>query len=133
MQTILLAVDPDGSSDAARATAIKLADALGATLDVITVGDYMFDADAGPLEEAIADAAGEALASGVDATPELRYGDPAAEIAIRAREIDADLIVVGAHAHGLVGRLLAGEPTSHEVARRSRRPVLLVPEDAERV
>lgn len=133
MKTILLAVDPDGSSDAARATAIRLAEALGATLDVITVGDYLFDSDVEPLEEAVADAAGEAMAAGVDANPELRYGDPAAEIAVRAKEIDADLIVVGAHHHGMVGRLVKGEPMSQEVARRARRPVLLVPEDVERV
>jgi len=55
---------------------------------------------------------------------EVEYGRPSAEIAKKARDRNAQLIVMGLVHHGLVDRLLDGD-TALEVVRQSRTPVLL--------
>lgn len=55
-------------------------------------------------------------------------GDPAERIVAAAAEHDVDVIVVGSHSRGLVGRLLAGS-VSDSVAHHADRPVLVVSED----
>jgi nucleotide-binding universal stress UspA family protein len=54
-------------------------------------------------------------------------GKAAREILRVANELDADLIVVGAHARGPVGRMLFGSTSSH-VVRQAPCPVLVVRE-----
>src|SRR5690348_13898312 len=108
MPTILLAVGRDHSSDAARDAAIALARDLGATLEVLTVANYLYDRDPRPFEEVAADAAAAADAEGVEAQPEVRYGVVAHEIANRARDLGAAYVVVGAHRRGRIGTLLHG-------------------------
>lgn len=54
-------------------------------------------------------------------------GAPASEILRLAGEIDADLIVLGAHPRGALGRMLFGSTTS-QVVRRAKCPVLVVHE-----
>jgi nucleotide-binding universal stress UspA family protein len=49
------------------------------------------------------------------------------QILSAAKEIDVDLIVMGAHAHGAVGRLFFGSTSSH-VVRQAPCPVLVVRE-----
>ena len=57
-------------------------------------------------------------------------GRPADEILAACARHGADVLIVGAHARGAVGRLLLGS-VSEEVARRSSVPVLVVRERAE--
>lgn len=54
-------------------------------------------------------------------------GDVADEILRTAESVNADLIVMGRHSHGAMYNLLVGSVTE-AVLKRSRRPVLLVPE-----
>jgi nucleotide-binding universal stress UspA family protein len=52
--------------------------------------------------------------------------DPAGEIAAESQAFGADLVVLGTHGHGALGRALIGSVSS-TVTRLSDRPVLLVP------
>ncbi len=57
---------------------------------------------------------------------------PAAEnILMKAREIAADLIVIGAHRHGRFYHMLFGD-TGDELMRRAPCPVLVVPNESEK-
>ena len=53
-------------------------------------------------------------------------GYPAKVILNVADEIDADLVVIGAHAHTTMGELVIGS-VAHKVMHRTKRPVMLVP------
>jgi nucleotide-binding universal stress UspA family protein len=64
-------------------------------------------------------------AKGVDAQPILRAGNPQEEIVSVANEMDADLIVIGSHGHGGLGRLLLGS-TAERVLHNSPCAVLVV-------
>ena len=57
-------------------------------------------------------------------TEELKFGDPAAVICRRARELDADLVVVGTRGLGAIDRLLLGSASS-AVAQRAPCSVLV--------
>ena len=54
-------------------------------------------------------------------------GTPWSEILRAASELDADLIVMGAHTHGALGRMLFGS-TASQIVRRATCPVLVVRE-----
>ena len=56
-------------------------------------------------------------------------GDPASSILEVARRVDADLVLIGSHARGALGRLLVGS-VAEAVARRSEVPVLIVRDEA---
>ena len=66
----------------------------------------------------------ESAPEGRDWHVEVEYGRPSAEIAKKARDRKAQLIVIGLVHHGLVDRLLDGD-TALEVVHQSRTPVLL--------
>ena len=53
-------------------------------------------------------------------------GDPAAEIARIAAEVDADLILLGVTARGAIGQMIFGS-TAVRVIRSAGRPVLAIP------
>jgi nucleotide-binding universal stress UspA family protein len=53
-------------------------------------------------------------------------GHAAKSILDYANEINADLIVLGSNAHGVIGELLLGS-VADKVVRLSKRPVLLIP------
>lgn len=62
---------------------------------------------------------------GVRATPEVRVGTPFVEIIRAAREVEAELIVVGAQGtHSTIQRILG--TTAERVVRKGDRPVLIV-------
>ena len=62
-----------------------------------------------------------------DVTERVETGAPWTEILRVAEQMDAELIVMGAHATGAVGRMLFGATTNH-VVRRAHCPVLIVHE-----
>jgi nucleotide-binding universal stress UspA family protein len=62
----------------------------------------------------------------------IRLEGPAAEsILEKAREIEADLIVIGAHRHGRFYRMFFGD-TGDELMRHAPCPVLVVPHEGEK-
>lgn len=69
---------------------------------------------------------GELTRSGLHAIAHEREGAVVEEILKTAREIAADLIVMGSHGHGSVYCLLVGSVTEG-VLKAGERPVLLVP------
>ncbi len=56
---------------------------------------------------------------------EVRHGAPFEEILKLADEIEADMIVLGTHGHGVIADALIGG-TTRRVVRRSKRPVLVI-------
>jgi nucleotide-binding universal stress UspA family protein len=63
---------------------------------------------------------------GVNATALIRQGDPVKSILSEATRLDAELIVLGSHGHGLLFDALVGS-ISAGVLRKSTLPVLIVP------
>lgn len=63
---------------------------------------------------------------------EIRVGKPASVIAEVARERDIDLVIVGAHHHGVVDRLM-GEETAAHLARQVNCPLLVASPSIERL
>ena len=59
--------------------------------------------------------------------PVCRVGHPAWEIVAYANEIDADLIIVGSHGRGVIGRALLGS-VAERVVREATCPVLTIRE-----
>jgi nucleotide-binding universal stress UspA family protein len=121
-RTILWATD--GSDVAAQAFpyALELAGAAGAKLVIAhareifvgRAGGYPVLADEDELSELIEAQVEKAGACGVDVSSVVRTctaGHSASMIAEIAREVGADLIVVGTHGHGRVGGLLLGSVT----------------------
>ena len=68
-------------------------------------------------------------AAGVFARTVTRSGRIAEEVLDAAEEADAHLIVVGSAPRSVLGALLTGNVTD-EIVRKSRLPVLVVPQDA---
>ncbi|WP_178087811.1 universal stress protein [Methylacidimicrobium cyclopophantes] len=73
------------------------------------------------LEEMAQDLRGKGLSVKV----ELALGDPVGQIVRSAKEQEADLIVMGSHAHTILGALF-GRSTSIPVRRLAEVPILLV-------
>jgi nucleotide-binding universal stress UspA family protein len=65
------------------------------------------------------------IAGATVAEEHLKQGHPAGEIAALARELDADLVVVGRRERGALGRLFLGG-VSNKVARDAPCPILVV-------
>jgi len=136
IRRILLATDLSGASDAASIQALDLAGSLGAQLVVVSVIDPSTDPVTGlratridRLRAARMDAAQALVArgrhDGVRVTFLVWEGDPGEAIVEAAASEQVDLIVVGSHGRGGVGRLLLGS-VSDFVVRRAPCPVLVV-------
>jgi nucleotide-binding universal stress UspA family protein len=142
VNSILLATDGSPSARAATTDAIELAKATGWWLRVLTVwhtpvvNAYGYSPGAyvplGELSETEKKHAGEvarhavelAREAGVQATWELREGHAADVICAAAEEMDAGLIVLGAHGWGAFKRLVFGS-VSTGVLHHTTRPVLV--------
>ena len=124
IETILLATDASPASGAAEGQAIELAARLGARLLVLSVVSGPPPArEARQLAvEAIVQ---RARAGGAEAGGMTWNGDPGEAIVDAAGAESADLIVVGTHERGAVGRLFLGSVSDH-VVRHARCPVMVV-------
>lgn len=124
IETILLATDASTASQAAENEAIDLAARLGARLVVLSVisGSPSVRSSRQLAVEAIVQ---QARAAGAAATG-LTWDGDAGESIVEASEAEsADLIVVGTHERGTVGRLFLGSVSDH-VVRHARCPVMVV-------
>ncbi|AGB17479.1 universal stress protein UspA-like protein [Halovivax ruber XH-70] len=124
-------VPTDGSPHATTAIedAIELAADQDATLHALSVadsgplGDVRLPGEAANPSEALAeraqgfvdDAVERAEAAGVEATGTIRNGPPSSEILDYAREIDADVIVMGSRGRGGLHRMAVGSVADHVI------------------
>jgi nucleotide-binding universal stress UspA family protein len=124
IETILLATDTSPASVAAEDHAIELAARLGARLlvvSVVTGTPSIREARQVAIEKVVQ----RARAIGADAQG-MTWDGPAGESIVDVAEAEAaDLIVVGTHDRGAVGRLLLGSVSDH-VVRHARCPVMVV-------
>jgi nucleotide-binding universal stress UspA family protein len=136
MKHILIGVDGTPESDRALERAAELARAVGASVTVASVAPFYHGYGRGigvvdPVdtperhEEQALDACARLTQMSVEATAVQRIGDPAQTLAELAQEVGADLIVVGTHEYGALGRLVHGS-VSGAVRRKARVDVLIV-------
>jgi nucleotide-binding universal stress UspA family protein len=144
MKILLVPTDFSATSERILQTATTLAQALGARVVVLHVlqpitpiGDPTMMPDMTQLaamqktaEESaraqLARACAQVAAQGVAVEQELRDGPAAPVILDRARDLPADLVVMGSHGHTALHDLLLGG-TSHAVLKKSPCPVVIVP------
>lgn len=135
IQRILLATDLSPASAEATEQALAMARQLGAELLVVSVVDGRrpvapagTEADLDRLGgRRVTEArrlAARARAQGIRATFLLWEGDPGQSIVDAASSEEVDLVIVGSHRRGAVGRLLLGSVSQH-VASHARCPVLV--------
>jgi nucleotide-binding universal stress UspA family protein len=124
IETVLLATDASPASGAAEGHAVELAVRLGARLLVLSVVTGMPSVRA-ERQLAIESIVQSARAAGADAQGMTWDGDPGEAIVDVAEAESADLIVVGTHERGAVGRLFLGSVSDH-VVRHARCPVMVV-------
>jgi nucleotide-binding universal stress UspA family protein len=124
IETVLLATDASTASRAAEDEAIDLAASLGARLVVLSVvtGAPSARSSRQLAVEAIVQ---RARAGGAEATGLTWEGDAGESIVEASEAESADLIVVGTHERGTVGRLFLGSVSDH-VVRHARCPVMVV-------
>lgn len=136
VRRILLATDLSRASERATEQAIALASELGATLLVVSVIDSEVTAVRRGLVErmdqrrAAREAEAQALVfrgrqAGVSVSFLVWEGTPGPAIVEAATSEAADLVVVGSHGRGRVGRLVLGSVSDH-VVRNAPCPVLIV-------
>src|SRR4051812_37815901 len=138
IRRVLVATDLSAVSDGATAQALELARDLGAKLVVLSVIEPPGRAGATPAGpspridqvRAARESAAQALvaqggARGIAVDFLVWVGDPGESIVNAAESEAADLIVVGSHGRGGVGRLLIGS-VSEYVVRNATCPVMVV-------
>lgn len=72
------------------------------------------------------DHAAELRRRGIDCTALLIQGSTPETIVREGERLDADLLVLGSHGHGLLRRALLGSVTEH-VLHHAKRPLLILP------
>jgi nucleotide-binding universal stress UspA family protein len=124
IEVILLATDASTASQAAEDEAIDLAAGLGARLLVLSVVTGVPSARSSR-QLAVEAIVQRARAGGATATGLTWEGDAGESIVEASEAESADLIVVGTHERGTVGRLFLGSVSDH-VVRHARCPVMVV-------
>ncbi|HYN70375.1 MAG TPA: universal stress protein [Candidatus Eisenbacteria bacterium] len=136
IRRILLATDLSPASDGAAIQATALAHDLGAELLVVSVIDASSVRPVGlanrrpdqvraSRETSAQDLVSRGRAAGVRVTFLIWDGDPGQSIVDAAASEEADLVVVGSHGRGSLGRFFIGS-VSDFVVRNARSPVLVV-------
>ena len=124
IETVLLATDASQASTAAEDHAVELAARLGVRLLVLSVVSGTPTAR-DERQLAVESIVQRARAAGADAQG-MTWDGVAGESIVDAAEAEsADLIVVGTHERGAVGRLFLGSVSDH-VVRHARCPVMVV-------
>jgi nucleotide-binding universal stress UspA family protein len=141
---LLVGVDRSQASRTALELAADVAVALGGSLSVLEVVEYVPPFPLGESTPPVSGGEGEASESamalleaevrgvrarGVGVQVIVRSGDPAGTLLEVADDVDADLVVVGTRGRGGPAELLLGS-VARTVADRARRPTLVVPATA---
>lgn len=136
VRRILLATDLSPASEGATKQAIDLAHDLGASLLIVSVIDPDVRGPAGARVErmdqrrAARELAAQAVVvrgrqAGIAVSFLVWEGEPGPSIVEAAASEGADMIVVGSHGRGRVGRFMLGSVSDH-VIRNAAAPVLVV-------
>lgn len=137
IRRILLATDLSPASEGAALQALDLAHDLGADLLIVSVIDPgslrlpggRFGARVDQVRNSRETAAQELVTRGRAAGVRVNFliweGEPAESIVDAARSEQVDLVVVGSHGRGSVGRFFIGSVSDH-VVRHAHCPVLVV-------
>jgi nucleotide-binding universal stress UspA family protein len=137
IRRILLATDLSPASEGAAVQALDLAHDLGADLLIVSVIDprslrlpggrfgVRVDQVRTGREAAAQELVSRGRAAGVRVNFLIWDGDPGESIVDAARSEQVDLVVVGSHGRGQVGRFLIGSVSDH-VVRHAHCPVLVV-------
>jgi nucleotide-binding universal stress UspA family protein len=137
---VLLATDLTDTSGPATDEAIRLAAATGASLLAVSVIDPgSLRLPGGRFRERVDQvrtrreaAAQELVAMGHRHGVAVRFliwqGEPGPSVLEAAESEDVDIVVVGSHGRGAVGRLVMGSVSEH-IVRNARRPVMVVRQD----
>jgi len=137
---ILVATDFSAGSDEALTQAFTLAKqshaelelvyVLEAAVDVFLSGLTAFDSEQveihARIEKELANRAARAREQGIACRTLALEGTPSAEVTRRARDIGAELVVVGTHGRTGLPHILLGS-VAEKIVRRSTCPVLTVP------
>jgi nucleotide-binding universal stress UspA family protein len=138
VRRVLLATDLSNASENATVAAIDMARAEGASLIVLSVIDagrlrlpgYRFarrvDQERAELLEGVQRIVARARAAGASATFLVWEGEPAETILAAAASESADVIVIGSHGRGRLGRILLGS-TSLRVSEDAPCRVVVIP------
>jgi nucleotide-binding universal stress UspA family protein len=140
---ILMATDFSEGSERALTVAIRLAKALGATIDIVHIY-AMPDASAmspipgvvpmpppdrdtvDEIRRRLEEIAARVRTAGAECVTFSGLGGVAGEIVAQANRTDAELIIVGTHGRTGLRRVLLGS-VAEDVLRKAHRPVLIVP------
>lgn len=133
---LLLATDLSGASEAATAEALELAQGLGAELLIVSVIDtvtgptleprvFRLDQRRTARETAARGLVMRGRDLGVRVTFLVWDGEPGPSIVAAAASEQADMVIVGSHGRGAVGRLVLGSVSDH-VVRHAPCAVLVV-------
>jgi nucleotide-binding universal stress UspA family protein len=137
---ILVATDGGSASAGAEKAGLELARRAGASLVLVTVIDPsrlrlpggLFHTRVDQIRSArtgaLSDLVDRARREGIDAQFLIWEGEPGPSVVDAAQAEQADVIVVGSHARGTVGRLLLGSISSY-VVRNAGPPVVVVRAD----
>jgi nucleotide-binding universal stress UspA family protein len=137
LRHVLLATDLSPASTPATEEAMAIARRRGAHLTVLSVVDPRIlrlpggrflrrvDQEQARVEAEVQELAMRARRAGIPATFLVWHGDPSEVILEAAEAEDVDLVVMGSHGRGRLGRLVLGS-TSARVSAESRRRVLVV-------
>jgi nucleotide-binding universal stress UspA family protein len=138
IRRLLLATDLSSASERAADEAIRLAVESGAMLVVLSVVDprrlrlpggrflRRIDQERSRIEDGANLLADRARAAGARATFLVWEGDPAEVILAASEAENVDVVILGSHRRGLLGRLVLGS-MSARVSEEARCPVLVVP------
>lgn len=138
IRRLLLATDLSTASDRATDEAIRLAVESGAMLVILSVVDprrlrlpsgrflRRIDQERSRIEAGARMLADQARSAGARATFLVWEGDPAEVILAASEAEDVDVVILGSHRRGLLGRLMLGS-MSTQVSEQARCPVLVVP------
>lgn len=140
--TLLLATDLSAASAAATEVAFDLASRLGSSLLIVSVIDLgqlrlpggrfgsRVDQIRAQQEVAAQELVGRGRQTGVSVAFLIWEGDPGESIIEAATAEHVEMIVVGSHGRGGVGRALIGSVSDH-VVRHAACPVLVVRQDVD--
>ncbi len=145
MKTILAAVDFSNATSGVVTTAAEMARAFGAEIHLLHVIEpeptytaYGFTPDEFPAihtfheetrtraQKTLDTAAAKAGESGVTAVTHLGDGSPLHVLEEKVKELNADLVVLGSHGHGVMASLLLGS-VAEGMVRKSLLPTLVIP------